>query len=647
MALMGMRDVSWGFDNPPLLDNITFQIEKGERVCLIGRNGVGKSTFLKLLSGEMVPDRGEVWRQGGVSIALLTQDVITGFEGTIFDLVAEGLGDKGKILVEYNCLTKIPEPLNSPDLLKRREQLQHMLDTDNGWAFFYRVESVLSRTGLDAGTKYNDLSAGMKRRVLFARCLAQEPDILALDEPTNHFDIESILWMEDFILRHIKTLIFVTHDRAFLKNISNRVIELDRGTLTSYDCDYEKYLNRKQAALDAEENQNRQFDKKLSQEEIWIRQGVKARRTRNEGRVRALEKMREAYRARRKKLGNVRMQLQEAERTGKLVIEATDLCHSYGNTVVLKNFSTVIMRGDKVGIIGPNGIGKTTFLSILLKVILPDSGKIRHGTNLEIAYFDQLRMSLDEEKTVAENIGEGNDFIVFNGEKRHVISHLRDFLFSPQRCRMPVHVLSGGEKNRLLLAKLFTQPSNVLVLDEPTNDLDIETLDLLEELLLEFPGTVLIVSHDRAFLNNVVTSTLVFEGNGIVSEYAGGYDDWLVQRPKPENPQSSEKKTAERIKQKPGQIRTQKLTFKEKQELKDLPQLIEKLESEQKDLYEKMADPLLYKMDKNEMARIKSELEKTEKAIEEAYYRWEELESRKNNIGKGNKHGQTDAHYQR
>jgi ABC transport system ATP-binding/permease protein len=628
MALMGMREVSWGFDDPPLLENINFQIEKGERICLLGRNGVGKSTFLKLLSGDVAPDHGEIWRQQGVSVASLKQDVLTSFDSTIFDLVAQGLGDPGKIMAEYNHLNKMPETDQVSDLFQRREQLQHLLDVDHGWAFFTRVENVLSRTGLDPETKFADLSAGMKRRALFARALVQAPDILLLDEPTNHFDIKSILWMEDFILRHIKTLVFVTHDRAFLKNISTRVLELDRGVLTSYDCNYDIYLRRKQAALDVEENQNRQFDKKLSQEEAWIRQGVKARRTRNEGRVTALEKMREAFQARRKKLGNVRMQVQEAERTGKLVIEATEVCFSYNNSPVLKDFSTVIMRGDKVGIIGPNGVGKTTLLGILLKEIPPDSGNVRHGTNLQIAYFDQLRMSLDENKTVAENISEGNDFIVFNGEKRHVISHLKDFLFSAQRCRMPVHVLSGGEKNRLLLAKLFTQPSNILVLDEPTNDLDIETLELLEELLFEFSGTILIVSHDRAFLNNVVTSTLVFEGSGQVTEYAGGYDDWLIQRPKPDVIQSSEKKVPEKSKQKPRQLKIKNLTFKEKQELKDLPQIIDKLESKQKELFEIMSDPLFYKMEKKEITRVKSQLEKAEKAIEDAYIRWEELDSK-------------------
>jgi ABC transport system ATP-binding/permease protein len=632
MGLMGMREVSWGFDDPPLIENISFQIEKGERVCLLGRNGVGKSTFLKLLSGDMAPDRGEVWRRQGISVASLKQDVLTGFDGTIFDLVAQGLGDQGKIMSEYNHLSKIPETAHEPDSIQKREQLQHLLDVDGGWSLFNRVENVLSRTGLDPDAKFADLSAGMKRRALFARALGQAPDILLLDEPTNHFDIESILWMEEFVLRHIKTLIFVTHDRAFLKNISTRVLELDRGVLTSYECDYDTYLKRKQAALDAEDNQNRQFDKKLTQEEIWIRQGVKARRTRNEGRVTALEKMREAFRARRKKIGNVRMQVQEAERTGKLVIEAKEISFSYDGTPVLKEFSTVIMRGDKVGIIGPNGVGKSTLLSILLKEISPDSGNVRHGTNLQIAYFDQLRMALDEDKTVVDNIGEGNDFIVFNGEKRHVISHLKDFLFSPQRCRMPVHVLSGGEKNRLLLAKLFTQPSNVLVLDEPTNDLDIETLELLEELLFEFSGTILIVSHDRAFLNNVVTSTLVFEGSGQVTEYAGGYDDWLTQRPIPDLIQSSEKKVPEKNKQKSRQIKTQKLTFKEKQELKDLPQIIDKFESRQKELYEIMSDPLFYKMEKDDVARVKSQLEETEKAIENAYIRWEELEEKSSGL---------------
>lgn len=627
MALMGLRDVSWGFDEPPLLESIDFQIEKGERVCLLGRNGVGKSTFLKLLSGETKPDRGEVWRQQGVSVAALKQDVLTGFEGTVFDLVAGASGTLGNVMAEFQHLSKLPETAHRPDSRQRREQLQQRLDADDGWSLFARVESVLSRTGLDPEARFASLSAGMKRRALLARALGQAPDVLLLDEPTNHFDIESILWMEAFVLRHIKTLIFVTHDRAFLKNIATRVLELDRGVLRSWAGDYETYLNRKQAALDAEENQHRQFDKRLSREEIWIRQGVKARRTRNEGRVTALEKMREAFRARRKKIGNVRMQVQEAERTGKLVIEASEISFSYDHTLVLQDFSTVIMRGDKVGIIGPNGIGKSTLLNILLNQMAPHAGSVRHGTNLQIAYFDQLRMTLDEDKTVSENIAGGNDFIVFNGEKRHVISHLKDFLFSPQRCRMPVHVLSGGEKNRLLLARLFTQPANLLVFDEPTNDLDIETLELLEELLFNFSGTILIVSHDRAFLNNVVTSTLVFEDHGQVIEYAGGYDDWLIQRPRPDLI-SAEKKAPEKSRPKPRQRTPQKLTFKESQELKELPQIIDKLESRQKALYAKMSDPLFYRNEKSAIAQVQLQLAETDKAIEDACLRWEELESR-------------------
>ena len=531
MALIGMRNVCWGFGEPPLLENVTFQIEKGERVCLVGRNGVGKSSLLKLLGGEMLPDSGDVWRRQGISVAALEQDVPAGFDGTIFDVVAEGLGQTGRALAEHSRISRDPEIRDNSRLAKRRDELQHMLDTDGGWELSTRVENILSRTRLDPENRFADLSAGLKRRVLFARALVCKPDLLLLDEPTNHLDIDTIIWMEEFIQRHVKTLLFITHDRAFLKKIASRIMELDRGRLVSYDCDYATYLKRKQAALEIEETQNGVFDKKLSQEEAWIRKGIKARRTRNEGRVRSLQKMRAAYRARRRQIGNVRLQVQEAERTGKLVIEARAVSFSYGQTPIVQDFSTVIMRGDKVGIIGPNGVGKTTLLKILLKEASPETGSVRHGTNLQVVYFDQLRAQLDEQKTVRENIAAGNDFIIFNGEKRHVISHLQDFLFSPERCRTPVGVLSGGEKNRLLLAKLFTKPANVLVLDEPTNDLDAETLELLEELIFEYRGTLLLVSHDRAFLNNSVTSTIVFEGNGQVVEYAGGYDDWLSQRP--------------------------------------------------------------------------------------------------------------------
>ena len=629
MALIGIRDLCWGFGDPPLLENITLQIEKGERVCLVGRNGVGKTSLLKLLSGEILPDSGDIWRKQGITVSVLEQDVPSGFDKTVFDTVAGGFGEKGRALVEDHRICRKLETAGDggfPKFTKIQDALRHQLDADNGWEFLRRVESILSRTRLDPEKKFADLSAGLKRRTLFARALAREPDLLLLDEPTNHLDIDSIFWMEEYILRNVATLLFISHDRVFLKKIATRIIELDRGRLVSYDGDYETYLSRRQAAVEAEERQNGVFDKKLAEEEVWIRQGVKARRTRNEGRVRALKGMREARRSRRKKIGSARLQVQEANRTGKLVIEAKDISFSLGEKIIVRNFSTVIMRGDKVGIIGPIGVGKTTLLGILLKEITPDTGRVRHGTHLEIAYFDQLRHQLDTEKTVRENIDEGNDFIVFNGKKRHVISYLQDFLFSPERCRTPIHALSGGEKNRLMLAKIFAKPANVLVLDEPTNDLDVESLELLEEVLFEYSGTLLIVSHDRAFLNNVVTSTLAFDTEGQVGEYAGGYDDWLLQRPKPEKLPVSEKKAGKKIKPKPKSPKTRKLGYKEKRELTDLPQKIDLLEADQKSLYEIMSDPNFYKKTKEEIARKKSRLAEVEQKIEAAYLRWEELE---------------------
>ena len=629
MALIGIRDLCWGFGDPPLLENITLQIEKGERVCLVGRNGVGKTSLLKLLSGEILPDSGDIWRQQGITVSVLEQDVPSGFDLTIFDVVAGGFGEKGKTLVEYHRICGKLETADDGDfskLTKIQDALRHQLDAENGWELLRRVESILSRTGLDPEKKFADLSAGLKRRALLARALALEPDLLLLDEPTNHLDIDSIIWMEEYFLRNVATLVFVSHDRVFLKKIATRIIELDRGRLDSYDCDYETYLKRRQGSAEAEERQNGVFDKKLAQEEIWIRQGVKARRTRNEGRVRALKAMREARRSRRKKIGSVRLQVQEADRTGKLVIEAKDVSFSLGEKIIVREFSTVIMRGDKVGIIGPIGVGKTTLLRILLKEITPDTGRVRHGTHLEIAYFDQLRLQLDTEKTVRENIGEGNDFIVFNGKKRHVISYLQDFLFAPERCRTPIHILSGGEKNRLMLAKLFAKPANVLVLDEPTNDLDVESLELLEDVLFEYSGTLLIVSHDRAFLNNVVTSTLAFDTQGEVGEYAGGYDDWLLQKPKTEKLPPPGKKAGKKTTPKPKSPKTRKLGYKEALELKDLPQKIDRLEADQKSLYETLSDPSFYKKTKAEIAQAKSRLAEVEQKIEAAYLRWEALE---------------------
>jgi ATPase components of ABC transporters with duplicated ATPase domains len=465
MALIGMRDLCWGFSNPPLLENISFQIEKGERVGLLGRNGAGKSTLLRLLQGEIIPDSGQVWRQQGVTVASLSQSVSRDFKGSIFDVVAGGLGSKRQALAEYRKGINTKGDIGGfgppflPTFLKNEQQ--HLLDSEDSWTLVKQVETVLSRTQLPLDVEFADLSAGMKRRTLFARAMVAEPDILLLDEPTNHLDIESILWMETFIFRYVKTLLFITHDRAFLKKLATRILEIDRGRLFSYTCDYETFLKRRQEFLEAEENQNDLFDKKLFQEEAWIRQGIKARRTRNEGRVTALIKMREAFQTRRKKHLNVKLQIQEAERTGKLVIEAENVFFDYGETSVVRDFSTVILRGDKVGIIGPNGVGKTTLLNILLKNIPPQKGRVRHGAHLQIAYFDQLRIQLDEEKTVLENVGQGNDFIIQNGQNRHLIGYLQDFLFSPEKSRTPVKVLSGGEKNRLMLAKLFSRPANV------------------------------------------------------------------------------------------------------------------------------------------------------------------------------------------
>ncbi|GBC61684.1 ABC transporter ATP-binding protein [Desulfonema ishimotonii] len=597
MALLSVKNVNLGFGGPLLLDNISLQIERGERVCLLGRNGTGKSTLLKLISRQIPPDAGEIIRQQGIRVAQLTQEVPRHLTGTVLHVVSGG---------------NDPESGNLPE--------------DEAWQRQVQIETILSRMKLVPEADFDSLSAGLKRRTLLARALASEPDILILDEPTNHLDIDAIGWLEEFLLRHVKTLLFVTHDRMFLRKLATRIIELDRGQLTSWACDYDTCLARKEADLSTEANQRAQFEKKLAQEEAWIRKGIKARRTRNEGRVRALIKMRRERRAWQDRIGSVNMQAQEARRTGKLVMEAQGVSYAYGSSPIIRDFSTTLMRGDKVGIIGPNGAGKTTLLNILLGQLPPDTGTVRHGTHLEVAYFDQLRMQLDEAKTVQENVGDGNDKVIINGQPRHIISYLKDFLFSPDRARSPVSMLSGGERNRLLLAKLFTRPSNMLVLDEPTNDLDAETLELLEELLLNYTGTVLLVSHDRAFLNNVVTSTLVFEGDGAVNEYVGGYDDWLARR-RPDTPPEPAAPKIRAAKPKPEKARPRKRTFKEQRELDALPQRIEDLEAEQAGLHEKMAEPAFYQNGGDEIARAKSRLEALENELETTYARWEALES--------------------
>jgi ATP-binding cassette subfamily F protein uup len=628
MALISVKNVRLGFGSPALLDDITLQIKPGEKIGLVGRNGSGKSTLVKLIQGDILPDQGNIWHQQGLKTAGIPQDVPLTISGTVFTVVARGLGEKSRALAEYQDVSQALSDHTSQNLLKRQTQLQQMLDATNGWRLHQDVEDILSRMELSGAEKFETLSAGLKRRVLLARALVAGPDVLLLDEPTNHLDLDAIAWLEAFLLGWDKTLLFITHDRMFLSKLATRIIELDRGHLSSWSCNYPTYIKRRQEALEAEDKQNARFDKKRSKEEVWIRQGIKARRTRNEGRVRDLQKMRTEVQKRRQRVGTVRMRAQEAQRTGRLVMEAEKIEFSYKDQAVVRDFATVVMRGDKVGIIGPNGAGKTTLLRILTGELAPSSGKVRHGVKLEVAYFDQLRSKLDENKTVQENIGDGNDMLTINGTKRHIISYLKDFLFSPERSRTPVHILSGGEKNRLLLARLFLKPSNVLVLDEPTNDLDTETLEMLEELLLDYKGTVLLVSHDRMFLNHVVTSTLVFEGHGRVNEYVGGYDDWLAQRCQDADAKIKTKKNKpKKTEAAAGLKQTKKLGYMEKRELEALPRRIEKLEAEQKKLYEQMADPEVYKQKGEGLVRSRERSGEIEKELELAYERWEALEA--------------------
>ena len=623
MALINLRRITVGFGSPLLIDGIDLQIEKGERVCLVGRNGVGKSTLMKVISGAIQPDGGEITAQQGLKITRLTQEVPQDITGTVFEVIGGGLGDIYKLLADYHNVSRTLGEDGGEKALAEFERIHHELDTKGGWQANRMVETVISKLRLPADTDFSALSGGYKRRVLLGRALVSGPDLLLLDEPTNHLDIESIGWLEEFLLGYRGALLFVTHDRMLLRKLATRIIELDRGKLTSWQCDYGNYIERKEALLNSEAQQNALFDKKLSEEEIWIRQGVKARRTRNEGRVRALQDLRRLRSERRELEGNAKMKLQEAELSGKLVIEAKGVSFSYdeGNSII-KDFSTTIARGDKVGIIGPNGSGKTTLLKLLLGKLNPVKGTVRLGTRLEVAYFDQHRAVLDEERSVEDNISDGNDQVIIDGKPRHIIGYLQDFLFSPSRARTPVKALSGGERNRLLLAKLFTRPSNVLVMDEPTNDLDSETLDLLEELLLDYPGTVLLVSHDRAFLNNVATSTLVFEKHGL-NEYIGGYDDWLRQRPK-----DAGEKSGNRQKQEKPKKDKAKTGFKEERELSDLPAKIETLEAEQHKLFEEMAAPDFFRQGKK-TAEAKARMEEVESELADSYSRWEELEAKK------------------
>jgi ATP-binding cassette subfamily F protein uup len=591
MSLFSLLDVNLCFGGPAILDKVNFQVDPGERVCLLGRNGAGKSTLMRVIAGEMKPDTGDVFRQPGSVFTRLSQDIPADMSGTVIDIIASGL----------------------------RPQAEHEED----WERDVLVDTLIEHLQLAPETEFEELSGGLKRRTLLGRALAGRPDLLLLDEPTNHLDLESILWLEEFLLTEKITLFFVTHDRAFLRNLATRIVELDRGRLASWACDYDTYLIRKEEVVAAEEKQQAAFDKKLAQEEVWIRKGVRAQRSRAQGRIHALMKMRAERAARRERLGNVTLRLTEAERSGVKVIDVEAMSFAYPDgRLLVRDFTDTFTRGDKIGIIGPNGAGKSTLIKLFLGQLAPTAGTIKHGTNLEVVYFDQMRAQIDDAKTVADNIAGGNETVTVEGRTRHVISYLQDFLFTADRARTPARVLSGGERNRLLLARLFTKPANVLVMDEPTNDLDAETLDLLEDLLVEYQGTLLIVSHDRDFLDNVVTSTLVFEGDGRIGDYVGGYADWVHEKEK-----VAAAARAAANEPAPPAKSARKLTNKEQRELDALPAQIDALETEQAELGKKLADPVFYQRERSAAAQVKARLDELDRQHAAALARWEELEA--------------------
>ncbi|MFP4063299.1 MAG: ribosomal protection-like ABC-F family protein [Halochromatium sp.] len=688
MSLLSLRAVSLSYGHPPLLDGIDLEIGPAERVCLIGRNGTGKSTLLKLIDGEIQPDAGTLWRADGLRVARLAQEAPLGDAHRVLEVVAGGLGALGEWVAEYHHLSQrlaADGGAASERDLARLATVQQRLEADNGWEIEQRAERVVSRLGLDGEAVYATLSGGLRRRVMLARALISEPDLLLLDEPTNHLDIETIEWLEELMLGFQGSLLFITHDRRFLRNLATRILELDRGQLTDWPGDYDNYLRRREERLHAEAKERERFDKRLAEEEVWIRQGIKARRTRNEGRVRALQALREERRARREELGQARLSVDSGERSGKLVVEAQHVTFSYPTeagagesasagahanadaTPIIQDLNTLILRGDRVGIIGPNGAGKSTLLKLLLGQLQPDAGQIRLGTNLKVAYFDQLRAQLDPHRSVRDNVAGGSDQVEVGGRSQHVLSYLKDFLFAPERAQQPVSALSGGERNRLLLAKLFTQPANLLVLDEPTNDLDAETLDLLEELLNTFDGTLLLVSHDRDLLDNVVTSSLVLEGDGGVQEYVGGYSDWQRQRdakgrassasgaraPSTQSRRSAESGRKGRdgedatrtpagrdaagrdsaARESAGRASTRrgrspgKLSYKDQRALEQLPRQIEALETEVEQLHARLGDPALYQGAAEQVAETQARLAEVETELADCYERWEALEA--------------------
>lgn len=622
--LITLENLSLAFGLDALLHHAKLQVSKGERICLIGRNGAGKSSLLKIIEGTILPDSGTVWRKPDLRLASLAQELPQDTSSTIYEFVSQGLAETGKLLSDYHALIQQLEKTNSPEQLRELERLQHEIEVKNGWHFDRDIETILTRLNLNPDQRLDQLSGGWQRRAALARTLVSSPELILLDEPTNHLDVEAIQWLEDQLVSAETGLLFITHDRALLRRLATRIIELDRGQLTSWPGDYDNFLRRKEEMLHAEAKQHADFDKKLAQEEQWIRQGIKARRTRNEGRVRALEAMRAERAKRREVQGKARFNINEVKKSGQLVVECDNISHSFNDRPVIKNFSLRIMRGDKIGLIGPNGIGKSTLLNILLGHLTPQEGEVTQGTNLQIAYFDQLRQTLQPDKTVLDNVAEGREAIEINGRRQHIISYLGDFLFTPQRALTPVKALSGGECNRLLLARLFSQPANLLVLDEPTNDLDIETLELLEELLGNYEGTLLLVSHDRTFIDNVVTSTLVFEGNGKIQEYIGGYQDWLRQKTVEDEVKSGKMTTPKILKEK---IRdNKKLSYKDQKELAELPQKLERMEKEQNELQNVMGSPEFYKQNQEAIAAIIAKLKSLEGEIERAYQRWSELE---------------------
>ena len=640
MALLTLRDVALNVSNMPLFENVNISIHKGERIALIGRNGVGKSSLLKIIAGLTPADNGMIDLQPNTKVAYLAQSNLDILQGSVFDIIAQGLGTAGKLQIEYeNILIKVEQDPSDANL-KELSVCQQKLDATGAWDTKTQIDAVISKFNLDPHADISGLSGGNKRRVLIAQTFVNNPDLILLDEPTNHLDIEAIIWLEKFILDYGKSFIIITHDREFMQNLATDIIDIDYGMVRKWSGNYQTYLRQKDEALNAQLKDQARFDKKLKEEEVWIRQGIKARRTRNEGRVRALEKMRVERAARREYTGKANINAQAMNKSGKIVFEIKDLGYEYtqecNNKVrIFQNFTTDIARGDKISLIGPNGSGKSTLLKCILGDLNPTEGSVRHGSKLEIAYFDQLRSQIDEEKTVADNVSDSADQVTVNGKSMHIISYLKDFLFSAERARSPAKVLSGGEKNRLLLARLFTKPNNVLVLDEPTNDLDCETLDLLEELLLNYTGTVLLVSHDRAFLNNITTSLWVIDQNSHnVLEYIGGYDDYLnnTKTQKPISNQKSKKaddksdnKSAKKLDNQ-NKKQKSKISFDEQKELAKLPALIEKLEHEKDDITLMLNDPTLYKTDPDKFKDLQNKLSEREKNINEYYARWEELE---------------------